>query len=261
MMERTRIYTALRGVRGRKAVDLDGLEQLLARFSQLVAEQPWIKELDINPLLASPERLLALDARVVLHDLDIKGKNLPHLAIRPYPSQYVSTWTARDGTQITIRPIRAEDEPLLVQFHKTLSDRSVYLRFMHPMLMKERAAHVRLSRICHGDYSREITLVADRQDASGDELRILGASRMTRMHGANHARFSVLVSDRCQGMGVGFELVRRLIDVARQEQIELLEAVMTADNQVMRRLCEKVGFRFTQTKDGMLKAEMDLVPQ
>jgi acetyltransferase len=261
MMERTRIYTALKGVRGRKAIDLESLEHLLVRFSQLIAEQPWIKELDINPLLASPERLLALDARVVLHDLDTKEKNLPRLAIRPYPNQYVSTWTAKDGTQITIRPIRAEDEPLLVKFHKTLSDRSVYLRFMNPQLMKERAAHVRLSRISHGDYAREITLVADRQDAPEGELRILGASRMTRMHGANHARFSVLVSDRCQGMGVGFELVRYLIDVARQEEIERLEAVMTADNQVMRRLCEKFGFHFFQTKDGMLKAELDLLPQ
>ena len=91
MMESTKIYTALKGVRGRRGVDLDELEQLLVRFSQLVVEQRWISELDINPLLASPERLIALDARVVLHDPATDPKDLPRLAIRPYPRKYVST--------------------------------------------------------------------------------------------------------------------------------------------------------------------------
>src|SRR5690242_3834966 len=97
MMEQTRIYKALKGVRGRKPVDLPALEELLVRFSELVVENPWIKELDINPLLASPDRLLALDARVVLHDLDKKDEDLPHSAIRPYPAQYGSMWKMKDG--------------------------------------------------------------------------------------------------------------------------------------------------------------------
>ena len=90
LMERTRIYRALQGVRGRKPVDLAALELLLVRFSQLVAEQPRIKEVDINPLLASPEGCLALDARVVLYDAAVPDADLPALAIRPYPAQYVS---------------------------------------------------------------------------------------------------------------------------------------------------------------------------
>ena len=94
MMEQTKIYTALKGVRGRKPVDLAALEQLLVRFSQLVVEQRWIKEIDINPLLASPERLLALDARVVVHGAGSRREDkLPKLAIRPYPAQYVGAWT------------------------------------------------------------------------------------------------------------------------------------------------------------------------
>ncbi|MGZ3397139.1 MAG: acetate--CoA ligase family protein, partial [Isosphaeraceae bacterium] len=120
MMEQTKIYTALRGVRGRRPVDIAALERLMVRFSHLVVEQKWIKEVDINPLLASPERLLALDARVIVHGLDVRACDLPRPAIRPYPSQYITTWTDEDGTQVVIRPIRPEDEPLLVKFHGTL---------------------------------------------------------------------------------------------------------------------------------------------
>ena len=104
MMERTKIYTALKGVRGRDPVDLAGLERLLVRFAQLVTEQRWIKELDINPLMASPEKLIALDARVVLYDKDTTEEQLPKLAIRPYPIQYVGTWEAKDRTKVTDPP-------------------------------------------------------------------------------------------------------------------------------------------------------------
>ena len=122
-MERTRIFEALQGVRGRRPVDTAALEKLFVRFSQLVVEQPWIKEMDINPLLASPERLLALDARVVLHPPEAPARICPAPAISPYPRQYVWRWT-RDGEPVTIRPIRPEDEPLMVRFHESLSERA-----------------------------------------------------------------------------------------------------------------------------------------
>jgi acetyltransferase len=130
MMERTKIYKALSGVRGRAPVDRSGLEQVLIRFSQLVAEMPRVKEVDINPLLASPRSLVALDARVVLHPWNVADQDLPRTAIRPYPSNYVESCTARDGSAITVRPIRPEDEPKMVRFHESLSDRSIYLRFI-----------------------------------------------------------------------------------------------------------------------------------
>jgi acetyltransferase len=258
MMERTKIYTALKGVRGGQSINMDELEQLVVRFSTLVAEQQCIKELDINPLLASPGRLLALDARVLVYGPEASEKTLPRLAIRPYPTQYVSHWTAKDGTPIIIRPIRGEDEPLIAKFHETLSDRSVYLRYMHPMLLSDRAAHERLSRICHSDYEREITMIADHANAEEGQLRILGAARMTKFHGANAARFSVLISDQCQGMGIGSILLQRLIEVARREKLDRLEAIMTQDNQAMRTLCEKQGFQLVKHQDGMLRAELDL---
>ena len=260
MMERTKIYTALKGVRGRKPVDLAALEQLLVRFSQLIAEQRWIKELDINPLLASPEQLLALDARVVVYGPEVTEDRLPKLAIRPYPSQYTTTFTTKDGQTMTIRPIRAEDEPLLVKFHEGLSDRTVYLRYMHPLVYSQRVAHERLSRIAHADYDREITLVPERINAETGEPEILGAGRLSKMHGMNVGRISVLISDCCQGLGLGSELVRRVIDVARAEKLSRLEAVMTADNAAMRSIFERLGFTISEPdEEGMVKAELSLV--
>jgi acetyltransferase len=258
MMERTKIYTALQGVRGRKSVDMKALEQLLVRFSQLISEQRWIKELDINPLLVDSERLLALDARVLLYGPEITEDRLPHLAIRPYPSQYTWEFIAKDGSNVTIRPIRAEDEPHMVEFHETLSDRSVYMRYMHPMMLTNRVAHERLSRICHGDYDREITLVADRESAGPGELRFLGASRMSKLHGVNASRFTILVSDQTQGLGIGQELMRRLIDVARGEKFDHMEAIMTEDNLAMKKMVKRNGFSIEPAGDGLLKATLKL---
>src|SRR4051794_33977072 len=133
MMESTKIFTALKGVRGRKPVDIAALEDLLVRFSQLVVEQPWIKELDINPLLASSDRLLALDARVVVYGSEMTEDKLPRLAIRPYPTQYTGTFKMKDGTVVNIRPIRPEDEPAVAKFHEKLSERTVQLRYFQPM--------------------------------------------------------------------------------------------------------------------------------
>ena len=244
MIERTKIYTALKGVRGRKPVDMDALEKLLVRFSQLVVEQPWIKELDINPLIASPDGLMALDGRVVLHPNGTTESDLPKLAIRPYPNQYVSQWTTKKGQKVIIRPIRAEDEPLMRRFHETLSDRSVYLRYLSPMLLSQRVTHERLSRVCHSDYSREIVLVVEAE--KNGERAISAVGRLSKFRGEDEeARISLLVSDNFQGEGIGMELIKRLIDVAKQEKIKKIIAVMSQENETMKVLCEKTGFSFT----------------
>jgi acetyltransferase len=241
MMEQTRIYTALKGVRGRDPVDLPALERLLVRFSQLIAEQRWIKELDINPLRASPEKLLALDARVLVYDKNTTEDRLPKLAIRAYPMKYVGKWTAKNNVEFTIRPILPEDESLLVDFHKTLSERTVFLRYLQPMMLQDRVMHERLSRICHSDYDREITLVVEGKNKEG-QPSILGVGRLSKVHGANEARFSVLISDAYQNIGIGAELLRRATGVARDEKMQVITATVTADNQPMRKLFEKAGF-------------------
>ena len=144
MMERTRIFTALKGVRGRQPVDLAALEQLLVRFSQLVIEQPWIAEIDINPLLVSPERILALDARVVLHDPATPEKQTAQARHPPLSGPIRHHWQSADKTPVIIRPIRPEDEPLMVKFHETLSEESVYHRYFSALKLSQRVAHERL---------------------------------------------------------------------------------------------------------------------
>ncbi len=249
MMEQTRVFTALKGVRGRKPVDMVALENLLVRFSQLVLEQRWIAEIDINPLLASPEGLLALDARIVLHGPDVTLDQLPKPAIRPYPLQYVSNWTMKDGTQVTIRPIRPEDETLMVKFHETLSDRSVYLRYFSSLSLRRRVAHERLLRICFGDYDREMVLVAERIDPDMAERRIVGVGRMTKFHAKNEAEVAALVSDQYQNQGLGIELIRRVVEIARDEKVAVCSAEMLADNIAMQAVFRQLGFRFSNDED------------
>jgi acetyltransferase len=242
MMERTRIYHALKGVRGRKPVDLAALEKLMVGFSQLVAEQRWIKEIDINPLFASGDDLVALDARVILHDPKTTEDQLPKLAIRPYPTQYISAWKMKDGKKVNIRPIRPEDEPLVVNFHEGLSERSVYLRYFSPLKLQQRVAHTRLVRICFNDYDREIALVAEMKDGNG-KAQIIGVARLSKLHSTNAAEFAVVVTDQWQRKGLGTELTKRLVHIAKHEKLDRLIAYTLRENKEMQHMCRKVGFQ------------------
>ncbi len=258
MIERTKIFEALKGVRGRLPVDIAAVEQLLVHFSQLVAEQSWIKELDINPLLASHEGLLALDARVLIHEAKDESA-LPRLAIRPYPSQYAAPWTTKDGTNVVIRPISAEDEMLMRGFHESLSDKTVYLRYLSPMLLSTRITHERLARVTHNDYDREIALVVEGE--RDGEKAIFGVARLSKLRGTDEeARFTMLISDAYQGMGLGRELLTRIIKIGRDEKIKRIIALMSPDNETMKRLCRVVGFSSFEidSENGMLKAQIQL---
>jgi acetyltransferase len=259
MMEQTTVLTALEGVRGRKAVDLAALEEFLVRFSQLVVEQPWIKEIDINPVLASPERIVALDARVVLHGKDVAEEKLPQLAIRPYPVQYVCPWTTKNGKQVSIRPIRPEDEPFLIKLHQSLSERTVYMRYFQPLKLSQRTAHERLTRICFIDYDREIVLVAEHK-GEGVPSEIIAIGRLSKLRGgSNEAELAVLVDDRYQGQGLGTELYRRLIAVARDEKLRRVVSTILAENREMRAICQKLGFRLeADLEDGTVRAELEM---
>jgi acetyltransferase len=265
MMEQTKIFTALQGVRGRPPVDMHALEQIMVRFSQLVVEQPAIKEIDINPLLTSHERMIALDARVVVHPADIPHEKLPKPAIRPYPTQYVEPWTLRDGTNVTIRPIRPEDEPSMVEFHQGLSERTVFLRYLQAMNLPERIAHERLSRLSFIDYDREMALVVVRRDESTQgKPEIIALVRLTKlrhlMPGMKpQAEYAMLVSDRYQHQGIGRELLRRILDIARDEKIGLVYGTVYAENAEMLTLTDKMGFTATPTeRDNIVRVELEL---
>ena len=242
LMERTQIYRALKkGFRGRGPIDLPALEDLLVRFSQLVIEQRWIKEIDINPLLISPKQMVALDARVVLHDPQTREADLPRSPIRPYPTEYVITRKI-GGVEVTIRPIRPEDEPLMVKFHKTLSDRSVHLRYFGLVSLERRIMHERLRRVCFIDYDREIALVVDLKNRDGTH-QILGVGRLIKEHGTNEAEFAVLISDPWQGKGFGSELLKLLVQIGRKEGLRRIIGHIAPENTTMKNVSEEVGFR------------------
>jgi len=266
MMEQTTIHKALKGVRGRAPVDLAALAQLMVRFSQLVVEQRWIKEIDINPLLAAPASaagvpgsggVIALDARIVLHGADIAEDQLPRPAIRPYPAQYASEWTSKSGMAVTIRPIRPEDEPLIVKFHATLSEESVYMRYFHFIQYNQRVAHERLTRLCFIDYDREMALVVERKDPKTGECAILAIGRLSKVHQSAEAEFAILVSDAWQGHGFGVELLRRLVQIGRDEKLQRIVATILSDNVAMQYVSRKIGFKLKRV-ESEFQAELDL---
>jgi acetyltransferase len=250
MMETTKIYHALKGVRGRKSVNLAALEKLMVGFSQLVAEQRWIKEIDINPLFASASHLVALDARVILHDPKTKDDKLPKLAIRPYPTQYVSSWKLKDKTPVTIRPIRPEDEPMLVKFHGTLSAESVYNRYFNQIKLDRRVEHERLVQICFNDYDREMALVAESRDPVSGQQEILGVGRLSKARGRNEAEFALLINDKSQKQGLGMELLKRLLHIAHDEKLKRVTANILAGNHAMQHVSRKAGFKVRHDRDG-----------
>jgi acetyltransferase len=245
MMERTKIFTALKGVRGRKPVDITALEDLMLRFSQLVVEQNLIKESDINPLFASADSLMALDARFVLHEAQAPQNEIARPAIRPYPIQYVYNVKARDGREITIRPITPEDEPRVIEFHRTLSERTVYLRYADHLDFNQRTKHERLVNVCFVDYDRKIVMVAETKDADG-ERRIVAIGRLNKVRGTNDSQFAVLVADEFQRKGLGTLMMERLLDIARKERILRIVIRVLHDNEGMLHLCKKAGFKMQQ---------------
>jgi len=249
MMEQTKVFAALKGVRGRKAVDLDSLEALLVRFSELVADQPRIREIDINPLLASPEGLIALDARIVLYGNEVPQERLPRPAIRPYPIEYVSEWKMKDGTGVTIRPIRAEDEASLAEFHKALSDATVYFRYFLPQKLESRVAHERLIRNCFLDYDREMALIAERSVKNNGACEMLGVARLVRQRDQQRTELGIVVADRWQRSGLGTELLRRLIEIAPNEGIRAIDARILPENSSMLALAKHFHFQFVPDED------------
>ncbi|HEU0244215.1 MAG TPA: bifunctional acetate--CoA ligase family protein/GNAT family N-acetyltransferase [Candidatus Limnocylindrales bacterium] len=251
LVDETRIAEALKGVRGRKPIDKDALAALLVRFSELVAEQPRIAEIDINPLLASPERTIALDARVVLHPASIADADLPRLAIRPYPHEYLRETTTDDGVAVTVRPIRPEDEPAVVRFHAGLSQETVRARYGKDRPLAERTAHERLRRICYVDYDRQFALVAEGPTSDGG-VEIAGIARVSRIPASEDRLLTLVVADAWQRRGIGEALVRSAVQVARGERIANLLAELSPDNHAMRELLGSEGFTFEERGDVLL---------
>ncbi len=257
MMTKTKIWKALQGVRGQKISDLVALEKVMIRFSWLILEQTAVKEIDINPLLVSPEGVIAMDARVALYTPD-EEKARVRSAIRPYPMAYDKPLKAKDGTLIRFRPVRPEDEPLFVDFHAKVSERSVVSRFMRSFEFSERVAHDRLRRVCFVDYDRELVFVAEQAAEKGHPACLWAVGRLSRRPGTKKAQWTMLVADPYQKRGVGTEFLKNMVNVARAEGVKTLWAEIRQENKEMLHISERLGFRHTVCTDGTVRVHLDL---
>ena len=259
MLERSPFFSGLQDLCARGALDLATIDAALVRLSQLVIEHPSIKDLQIDPLVISAAGAVALDARITLHAPEVEEHDLPRSPFRPYPLQYVSNWTTKPGETVTIRPIRAEDEPLMVAFHKRLSEDTVYQRYFQMVTVGRRTAHDALTRICFVDYDREMVLVAERRDARTGERSIVAVADLTKLYNRKKAEVAVVVRDDCQRHGLGFELMRRLVDFARDERLEDVVATTMTENRGMCAVFRRLGFTLSiEPGDDTVEAELTL---
>jgi len=164
---------------------------------------------------------------------------------------------AKDGSGFTIRPIRPEDEPMLVRFHELLTAETVYARYLGYMGLSTRTAHERLTRVTFNDYDREIALVAEDRDEKGDP-RIVAVGRLSKSHALPDAEFALLVADAWQGRGLGTELLKRLVQIGRDEKLELIWAEMLVTNEAMRRTAIDAGFTISGLDGTAMRAELQL---
>jgi acetyltransferase len=255
LMERTRIYLALQGVRGQKPVDMEALETMLTRFSLLLTDfVADIQEVDMNPVLAAPGRVVALDARVLLTPADRPESERSRLAIRPYPNQYAAPFRLRDGTRAVVRAIGPEDEPLIVDLHAGHSEHTIRMRFFSMVKTHTRDS---LIRLCHLDYDREMALAAVRRE--GGEAHMLGVSRYYLDPETGEAEFALVVGDAHHRQGLGRHLMQRLIEIARERGVRRLTGLVLRENGPMLALTSSLGFGPAGTlDDGVVRVSLDL---
>ena len=191
--------------------------------------------------------MVALDARIVLHDSKIPDKELPRAAIRPYPYNYVCSTILKNGVVVTLRPIRPEDIPLMENFHQELSERSVYQQYFSFVSLDQRIARERLTRICFNDYDREWAIMAEIEPH-----KIIGIGRLSRIPGTDFARLKMTIVDAYHHLGLGNELMSRLLFIARNEKIGAIDAYILSENEGMIALCAKFGFEFLKGGDPQL---------
>ena len=252
LMERTRIYKVLKGYRNIPPANLDLLEEVLVRLSQLVADFPEIVELDINPLLISNGRPVSVDARILLEPSTVPAPR--HLIIAPYPNQYESDWLLEDGTPLLLRPMKPEDESLVSEFLGNCSEDTVYFRYFKHI---KNWTHEMLIRFTQNDYDRELGLMAIGLPP-GPEV-MMGVSRMVMAVDRSTAEFAVIVADPWQGKGLGEKLIERVIEIARDNGVKMLSGDVLATNLPMLGLMKKTGFSIMEFDEGVRRVEMPLV--
>jgi len=233
----TRISKMLGAFRNMPPANMEALEDVLLRVSEMLCELPLLKEMDINPLILDENGALAADARVVIEYRPPSADRYAHMAIYPYPAHLVSQWELADGTDITIRPIRPEDADIEVRFVRELSEESKYFRFMNSMQELTEAMVVRFTQL---DYSREMALIAVTEE-DGQEVE-LGVARFAINPDGDTCEFALVVADRIQGKGLGQKLMGALMEAARAKGLKTIEGEVLSNNHNMLKLVRRLGF-------------------
>jgi acetyltransferase len=236
LMQQTRIFKLLKGFRDKAAADLNAIADVLVRLSQLVVDCPALRELDINPLLADQDGVIALDARIAIapSEVGVPGPN-PRLAIRPYPNQWDTSVETPVGEKIRIRPIRPADEPMLAAFQTQLTPEDIRFRFLSP---RKEFSHKTNARFTQIDYARAMAFVALPEDQS----EILGVARLEADPDYVSAEYAIIVRSDLKGHGLGWMLMQHLIRYAKSEGLRDLHGDVLATNERMLQMCRDLGF-------------------
>ena len=244
MISQTYVAQLLGSLRNLPAVKMDALVQVLRRVSEMVCKLPEITSLDINPLIADENGVMALDARIVVESPSPSLDRYEHMAIHPYPDHLVSQWQLSDGTNIKIRPIRPEDASIEQSFVRELSPQSKYFRFMQGLNELTPEMLVRFTQL---DYSRELALIAVLE--SPEQETELGVSRYVMNPDGVSCEFALVVADKWHHKGIGSNLMSALIEAARQSGIKRMEGEILANNHNMLKLTEGLGFSVHTSAD------------
>jgi acetyltransferase len=242
MLEELKIFPLLKGYRGRPPVNMDKLIEVLIRLSYLAADFPEISELDVNPLLVTPNDVIALDARIIT-DKDAIGKQLKpyaHLALRPYPEEYVKRVVLPDSTPVIFRPIKPEDEPLWMELLGSCSKDTIYSRFRYFFRWD---THEAATHYCYIDYDREIAIVAEADTENGKKL--VGVGRLIADPDHESVEFAVLIADKWQNKDLGSMLTDYCMEISKNWGLKKIVAQTTSDNQRMINVLQKRGFEIT----------------
>ena len=237
LIQGTRVAKMLGVFRHMLPVDMDALESVLLRVSEMVCELPMLMEMDINPLIVDENGALAADARIVVTFHQPSADRYAHMAIYPYPTHLVSNWQLADGTDVTIRPIRPEDAEIEQNFVRNLSEESRYFRFMNSVQELSESMLVRFTQI---DYNREMALIAVKHE-HGLEVE-LGVARFAINPDGESCEFALVVADSMRGKGLGHKLMIALMDAAQSKGLKIMEGEVLSNNASMLKLIERLNF-------------------
>jgi acetyltransferase len=239
MMEDTRIFrTILKPRRGVVAPNIGELEELLTVLSNIVVDFPEIAEIDINPLVIADGKACAVDARIVIDKSVLDGKpKFPHLVVTPYPTRYVTPWRLSDGTEVLLRPIKPEDEPMIAEFLRTVSEETLRQRYFVSHL---NISHELLVRFTNIDYDREIAIVAEL--SQGKKKRIIGVGRLMGEADRGRGEFAVIVHDEFQRRALGFKLTDTIIGIAQEKGLREISGYIDSNNHRMLQVVKELGF-------------------